>query len=81
MIEWLERWRDYQDRRRMIAATVAAEDGRFDDVELAITCCDREIRECEQRERSDVPASLRLARLRSRRYYLVALRDYRPFPP
>lgn len=80
MYDRLERWRDFQERRRLIAATVAAEDGRFEDVELAIACCDREIRECEQREPSDVPASLRLARLRARRCYLVALRDYRPFP-
>lgn len=81
MYDWLERWRDYEDRRRLIAATVAAEDGRFEDVELAITCCDREIRECEQRQPSDTVASPRLTRLRARRCYLVALRDYRPFPP
>lgn len=81
MYDRLERWRDFQERRRLVAATVAAEDGRFEDVELAITCCDREIRECEQRESSDVPASLRLARLRSRRCYLVALRDYQPISP
>jgi hypothetical protein len=81
MIEWLERWRDYQDRRRMIAATVAAEDGRFEDVEQAIACCDREIQECEQQPSSDTFASSRLARLRARHCYLAALRDYRPSPP
>ena len=81
MIEWLERWRDYEDRRRMIIATVAADDGRFEDVELAITCCDREIQECEQRGPSDTFASSRLLRLRARRCYLIVLRDYRPLPP
>jgi hypothetical protein len=77
-----DRWRAYADQRHDIAAAVAAEDGRFEDVNDALDQCERETLEWTARAAGGDPsAEGRLAALRVRRVYLLSLRDQQPPRP
>ena len=77
-----ERWRAHDDQRRDIAAAIAAEDGRFEDVLGALDQCAREIGEWTVRACwGDPSAEGRLAALRVRRVYLLNLQDHQPPRP
>lgn len=74
-----DRWRANEDQRRDILAAVAAEDGRYEDVDAAIDQCEREIwwwRDCAAW--GDPSADGRLIALRVRRGYLLSLKDRQP---